>query len=77
MRSYRIDYPNVREQGNDVPRSYGATGVPETYFISAHGDVVGHVAGIVSAEDLRAGIVAAQTGQVVGARSGGARRRSP
>lgn len=77
MRSYRIDYLNVRDQGNDVPRSYGATGVPETYFISARGDVVGHVAGIVSARDLRAGIVAAQTGQVIGARSGAARRRSP
>jgi len=76
MRSYRIDYPNVRDQGNDVSMSYGTTGVPETYFISARGDVVGHVAGIVSARDLRAGIAAAQTGQVVGARSGGARRRS-
>lgn len=76
MRTYGIDYPNVHDAGNDVPRNYGATGVPETYFISAGGDVVDHVVGTVSAHDLRAGIAAARSGQVRGVRSGGARRPS-
>ncbi len=35
MRLYGVDYPNVRDPGNDVPSSYGATGVPETFFISS------------------------------------------
>jgi len=76
MRSYGVDYPNVRDPGDDVPRSYGATGVPETYFISARGEVVDHVIGIVSARDLRAGISAAGRGEPLGVRSGGARRLS-
>lgn len=76
MRSYGIDYPNVHDRGNDVPRSYGATGIPETYFISASGYVVDHVVGMVSPRDLRAGIEAARSGQIVGVRSGGARRPS-
>ena len=35
MHQYAIGYPNVHDAGNDIPRSYGATGVPETYFIDA------------------------------------------
>ena len=76
MRSYGIDYPNVHDPGDDVPRSYGATGVPETYFISARGYVVDHVIGVVSAAELRSGLIAARTGQPLGVRSGGARRPS-
>jgi hypothetical protein len=68
--------PNVRDPGNDVPRSYGATGIPETYFISARGEVVDHVIGVVSARDLSDGIAAARSGQLLGVRSGGARRPS-
>lgn len=76
MRSYGVDYPNVHDPGDDVPRSYGATGVPETYFISARGEVVGHVIGVISPSELRDGLVAARTGQPLGVRSGGARRPS-
>lgn len=76
MRSYGIDYPNVRDPGNDVPRSYGATGIPETYFISARGDVVDHVIGVISAAELRDGINAARRGQPLGVKSGGARKPS-
>lgn len=75
-RSYGIDYPNVRDPGDGVPRKYGATGIPETYFISAHGYVVSHVPGAVTARQLRDGIAAARSGQLVGVRPGGARRRS-
>jgi len=47
LRSYGVDYPSVRDPENDVPRSYGATGVPETFFISASGEVVDHVIGVI------------------------------
>jgi len=76
IRSYGVDYPNVRDPGNDVPRSYGATGIPETYFISARGQVVDHVIGVISQGDLRAGLIAARSGRPLGVRSGGARRLS-
>jgi len=76
MRQYAIDYPNLHDAGNDVPRSYGATGVPETYFIDARGDVVYHIIGIASSQQLRAGILAAHAGRPLGVRSGGARRPS-
>ncbi len=76
MRSYRVDYPNVRDPGNDVPRSYGATGIPETYFISARGEVVDHVIGVITSAEMRDGIIAAGRGQPLGVKSGGARRPS-
>ena len=34
LRSYGVDYPSVRDPENDVPRRYGATGVPETFFLT-------------------------------------------
>lgn len=74
MREFRISYLNVRDQGNSVARSYGATGLPETFFISATGQVVGHVIGVTSADQLRAGIAAARAGRPLGVRQGGDRR---
>lgn len=73
MRHYGIDYPNVRDPSNDVPRSYGATGVPETFFITAQGRIVGHIPGESSAQQLTAGIAAARSGRVQGTFQGGAR----
>jgi cytochrome c biogenesis protein CcmG, thiol:disulfide interchange protein DsbE len=74
LRDFRITYPTIRDPGDEVKRRYGATGLPETYFISAESRVVGHVIGVVSAEQLDAGVKAARTGRPAGARSGGARR---
>lgn len=74
---YSVTYLNVRDQGNGVARSYGATGLPETFFIDRAGRVVGHVIGVVSDADLRAGIDAARAGRAAGARSGGERRSTP
>jgi cytochrome c biogenesis protein CcmG, thiol:disulfide interchange protein DsbE len=76
IHSYGVDYPSVRDPGNDVPLSYGATGIPETYFISARGQVVDHVIGVISPRELRDGLIAARRGQPLGVRSGGARRPS-
>jgi cytochrome c biogenesis protein CcmG/thiol:disulfide interchange protein DsbE len=74
LREFRISYPTIRDPGKDVANDYGATGLPETYFISAVGRVVGHVVGVVSAEQLESGVAAARAGTPRGAQEGGARR---
>ena len=76
MRAYGIDYLNIHDPGNDVPLRYGATGVPETYFISDRGQVVDHVIGVVTPADLRQGIAAARSGQPLHAQTAGAHRPS-
>jgi cytochrome c biogenesis protein CcmG/thiol:disulfide interchange protein DsbE len=74
LRDFDIDYLNIRDPANEVARRFGVTGVPETFFISAEGDVVGHVIGVVSAEQLRAGMRAALGGRPTPTREGGGRR---
>jgi cytochrome c biogenesis protein CcmG/thiol:disulfide interchange protein DsbE len=71
-----ITYLNVRDRGNRVAHSYGVTGLPETFFISPAGRVVGHVIGAASAAQLRDGIAAALAGRPLGLRSGGERRKT-
>jgi len=71
---YAIDYPNVRDPTNDIALRYGVTGVPETFFISAQGRVVGHIIGASSTSELTAGIAAALAGDIAGARQGGAHK---
>ena len=74
LRGFRVTYPNVRDKTNATARRWGVTGLPETFFIAADGRIVGHVIGVVSAEQLRDGIAAARAGRVLGALDGGARR---
>lgn len=74
LEEFEVTYPTIRDQGNDVAQAYGATGVPETYFVSARGRVVGHVIGVVSEEQLAEGAKAASSGRIAGASPGGARR---
>ncbi len=74
IREFDNTYLMVRDQSNGVARDWGVTGLPETFFISTRGDVVGHVIGVVSPEQLRDGIAAARTGRPLGAIEGGARR---
>lgn len=76
LRHYGIDYLTIRDPTNDVARKYGATGVPETFFISARGDVVNHVIGEVTPDQLSLGIAAAVAGRPQAARQGGARSAS-
>ena len=71
IREFAVTYPNVRDPTNEVARRYGVTGLPETFFISAGGQIVGHVVGVISDRQLAQGIAAARRGLVVGARSGG------
>jgi cytochrome c biogenesis protein CcmG, thiol:disulfide interchange protein DsbE len=74
MDHYGVDYLNIRDPTNETPHRYGATGVPETYFISGRGEIVGHVIGVVSPAQLRAGIAAAVAGRPEAARQGGEQR---
>jgi cytochrome c biogenesis protein CcmG, thiol:disulfide interchange protein DsbE len=74
LEEFGITYPTIRDPINDVARDYGATGIPETYFISRQGKVIGHVIGVVSKRQLANGAIAARTGDVMGTEAGGARR---
>jgi cytochrome c biogenesis protein CcmG, thiol:disulfide interchange protein DsbE len=74
IREFRVSYPNVRDQSDNVAIDWGVAALPETFFIDARGRVVGHVVGAVSDSQLRAGISAARSGKPVGTRSGGDRR---
>jgi cytochrome c biogenesis protein CcmG, thiol:disulfide interchange protein DsbE len=53
---YRMTYPLVRDPGDALYDEYGATGVPESFFVARDGRVVAHVPGAVTAETLAAGL---------------------
>lgn len=74
MREFHNTYLNVRDQGNEVALEWGVTGLPETFFIEPNGDVVAHVIGAISREQLEEGIRAAESGRPLGALEGGDRR---
>ena len=74
IREFDNTYLNVRDQSNGVARDWGVTGLPDTFFITPRGRVVGHVIGVVSAEQLRQGIRSAQRGRALDALSGGDQR---
>jgi cytochrome c biogenesis protein CcmG/thiol:disulfide interchange protein DsbE len=77
LREFSITYPNIREGDKATSRRYGMTGLPETFFISARGQVVGHVIGALTAEQLRAGVDAARSGRPAQAKEGGERQPAP
>lgn len=66
LAEFEIGYPSLRESGSAVARSFGASGIPETYFLDRDGEVVAHVIGALSSKTLVAGTKAARTGQVLG-----------
>jgi cytochrome c biogenesis protein CcmG, thiol:disulfide interchange protein DsbE len=74
LRELGLDFPTVKDRSNDTAREWGVRGIPETFFISARGDVVGHVIGAVSPQQLDEGIAAALSGRPRGADEGGERR---
>jgi cytochrome c biogenesis protein CcmG, thiol:disulfide interchange protein DsbE len=74
LREFSISYPNVREGEKETSRRYGMTGLPETFFISARGRVVGHVIGALTSSQLRAGVAAARSGRPAQASEGGERQ---
>jgi cytochrome c biogenesis protein CcmG/thiol:disulfide interchange protein DsbE len=74
LEEVEVSYPNVRDPSDEVARGWGVVALPESFFVDARGRVVGHVIGEVSAAQLRDGIAAARSGEVVGDRRGGASR---
>ena len=74
IRTFGLTFPHVRDGGNDTARTWGVTGLPETFFIAADGTVVGHVIGTVDETQLADGIAAAKSGRPVGADQGGDQR---
>lgn len=51
IEQHGINYPNGFDAKGKVPISYGVTGVPETYFISPEGKIVGKLPGPVRSVD--------------------------
>jgi len=45
LRQYRLTFPAVRDPDGAVARRFGTTGVPETFFISADGRILGKFPG--------------------------------
>ena len=74
LHHYRIDYPNLNEGGNDTSVSYGATGVPETFAITASGRIVAHIIGESSPSQLADAIAAARSGRIHSTIHGGQER---
>jgi cytochrome c biogenesis protein CcmG/thiol:disulfide interchange protein DsbE len=71
---FGLSFPHVRDPSNATSRDWGVTGLPETYFISRTGTVVGHVIGTVDSQQLRDGITAARTGRPRTTARGGEQR---
>lgn len=65
LRKERAEYPSVRDPDDDTARAWGATGIPETYFLDRNGRVVAHVPGVIDAGQLDRGLAAARTGRPV------------
>ena len=72
-REYDLSYPIVRDGSGRVADAYGVTSLPETFFISSSGDVVGHVAGSPSVRQMELGAAAARAGRAFGSEQGGSR----
>lgn len=47
-----LEYPDVRDENNEIFTDYGLTGQPETFFLDADGVIVEHVNGPVSPQTL-------------------------
>lgn len=74
MREFGVSYLNVRDPSDATAREWGVTGLPETFFLTPDGNIVGHVIGVLSPEQMRRGIQAAKTGRALGPLNGGDQR---
>ena len=71
---FGLDFLNIRDEDNSVARRYEMTGIPETFFVTARGQIVSHVVGVVSRQQLDDGIAAARRGRPRPAAAGGDQR---
>jgi cytochrome c biogenesis protein CcmG/thiol:disulfide interchange protein DsbE len=72
-RQYDLSYPIASDPKGQVAHAYGVTGLPETFFISASGDIVGRVSGSPSVGQMEMGTAAAREGRSFGSEQGGSR----
>lgn len=72
--AFKQTFPTVRDPTNATARKWGASGIPETFFIRRDGRVVGHVIGAISASQLADGITAAKAGRAAKTSLGGDQR---
>jgi len=72
-RQYDLTFPLLHDDGGRVAKAYGVTSLPETFFISKSGDIVGHVAGSPSVRQMELGATAARAGRAFGNEQGGSR----
>jgi cytochrome c biogenesis protein CcmG, thiol:disulfide interchange protein DsbE len=76
IKRFALTYPMVRDGGDSTAHRYGTTGIPETYFISPEGKVVGHVIGALTPVSARRFLQAAKAGEVRPAHPGGAQKKT-
>lgn len=74
LRGFGLTFPQVRDPGNATARTWGVTGIPETFFVDRAGRVVSHVIGVVSDDQLETGVRAAVRGRPAGVAGGGDQR---
>jgi len=74
LRAQKVTYPNVRDPSDGMARKWGVVALPETYFIDRRGNVVGHVIGALSKEQLEDGVRASIAGRPLGSLDGGDQR---
>jgi cytochrome c biogenesis protein CcmG/thiol:disulfide interchange protein DsbE len=52
LQEFDVTYPSTVEPGNRTARAYGLTGVPETFVIDQHGQLVRHFLGPITKAQL-------------------------
>jgi peroxiredoxin len=73
VQAYDLTYPTLRDGAGRVASAYGVTSLPETFFISPAGAVVGRVSGSPSVRQMELGTAAARAGRPFGDEQGGSR----
>lgn len=68
-----LSFPQLFDGAGQTARRWGVDGVPETFFLTRDGEIVGHVVGAATAVELRRGVAAAVSGRPAGLRTGGTR----
>jgi cytochrome c biogenesis protein CcmG/thiol:disulfide interchange protein DsbE len=52
LNEFDVTYPSAIDRGNRTARSFGVTGVPETFVVDAQGNLVRHFIGAITEAEL-------------------------
>lgn len=69
-RQYGLTYPVIHDRSARTAKAYGVRRLPETFFISSGGNVVGHVVGSPSVRQMEFGAGAARSARPIGSEQG-------